>query len=64
MELNIKNIKSCINSQSSYKIFNLNYTQKEMECIKDFNIEQFGNYNSYNSINNIEQFIKNIGNNT
>lgn len=64
MEFNTNNIISYTDSQKSYQIFNIDYTQKEINCIKNFNIENFGNYNSYNTLNNLEQFIKNIGKNS
>ncbi len=64
MEFNTNNITSFVDSQKSYQIFNIDYTQKEINCIKSFNIENFGNYNSYNTLNNLEQFIKNIGKNS
>ena len=64
MEFNKNNITSFVDSKKSYQIFNIEYTQKEINCIKSFNIENFGNYNSYNTLNNLEQFIKNIGKNS
>lgn len=42
MEFNTNNIISYIESQKSYQVFNIDYTQKEINCIKNFNIENFG----------------------
>ena len=63
MEFNIINIQQYIESKNSFEIFDINYTDEEKDCIKNFNIENFGNYNSYNTIDNLEGFIKNIGTN-
>ena len=38
MEFNTNNIISYIESQKSYQVFNIDYTQKEINCIKNFNI--------------------------
>jgi hypothetical protein len=64
MKFNENDIISYIDSQKSYQVFNIDYTQKEINSIKNFNIEKFGDYNSYNTLNNLEQFIKNIGKNS
>jgi hypothetical protein len=44
---NTNNITSYIESQKSYQVFNIDYTQKEINCFKNFNIEKFGTNNIY-----------------
>lgn len=60
MEFNINNIQQYIESKNSFEIFDINYTDEEKDCIKNF-LLFIGNYNSYNTIDNLEGFIKNIG---
>jgi len=42
MELDIDNIKKYIISQQTYQKFNINYTPKEKDCIKNFKLKNFG----------------------
>ncbi len=63
MSINKNEITNYINSHDSYKIFDIEYTQKEKECINNFIITNYGGYSSYNTINNLEDFVKNIGDN-
>ena len=42
MELDIENIKKYISSYQTYQKYNINYTQEEKDCIKNFKLKNFG----------------------
>lgn len=53
MQLNIHNVQKYIESTKGHQIFNIEYTDKELDVIRNFKISNFRNYNSYNTIENL-----------
>lgn len=76
MKFNIDNIKNILKKPELLTIFDINYTDEEINTMQNFNITNFDNFfyfgslgtkfkekSSMYSINKIHTFIKNIGNN-
>lgn len=62
MKFNEDNIKKYLELMDSYKIFDINYTQKEKESINNINIKKNKNYTATN-IDKLKDFFKEIGDN-
>jgi hypothetical protein len=60
MKFNEDNIKKYLELMDSYKIFDIDYTQKEKESINNINIKKNKNYTATN-IDKIKDFFKDIG---
>lgn len=65
-ELNAENISSYIeSSEKQFKIFNIPYTEKELKCIKTFNLSTYDTYDNYgdNNFEDLDFFLNKIGSN-
>jgi hypothetical protein len=68
--INSKQISKYLNSgKYDFKLFNINYTEKEQKCIDkikinvDNDFDDYGYYGSINKISGINTFLLKIGNN-
>ncbi len=66
--INSKQISKYLNSEKyDFKLFNINYTEKEQECIDKIKINKdqvYSYFGSINKISDINIFLSKIGNNT
>lgn len=65
MKFDTTNIQKILKSKKRFTLFDINYSDEEKECLKNFKIEKFSNYEHYGTIklNKLKLFLKNIGNN-
>jgi len=66
VELTPENIVTYIeSSEKQFKIFNITYTEKELKCIKTFNLGVTNSYDNYgdNNLEDLEIFLNKLGSN-
>lgn len=65
MKFDTTNIKKALKSKKRFNLFDINYTDEEKACLKNFNINKYTDYENYGTIklNKLKIFLENIGNN-
>jgi hypothetical protein len=65
MKFNTVNIHKALKSKKRFNIFDIDYTDEEKECLINFKIKKFEDYEHYGTIklNKLKLFLENIGDN-